>query len=266
MQAAQAGVAGTQIQTGETGPARGHAAWVRVTHALIALSVMTLMFSGFTILMVHPRLYWGEVGNDLTPALLELPISRNHRHGGWAPPETFAEIPGAPVSSVRTYDIFNQNGWARSLHFLAAWCLVSALALYLLRALVGGHLRRDLLPGIAELHPRRVWKDISDHLRLRIAPASGGPAYGLLQKLSYVAVVLLLLPLALLTGLAMSPAARAAWPFVESVWGGSQSARTVHFAVFALMVLFLLVHLAMVALSGFRRQVRTMTIGGKRHE
>jgi hypothetical protein len=67
----------------------GHAPWVRFAHWVIAASVLTLVFSGFEILMVHPRLYWGKAGNDLTPALIELPISRNYKHGGWAPPLTF---------------------------------------------------------------------------------------------------------------------------------------------------------------------------------
>ena len=74
--------------------------------------------------MAHPRLYWGEAGNDLTPALIELPISRNYQHGGWEKPTPFFRTPPGPVSASRTYDIFNQNGWARSLHFLAAWWLV----------------------------------------------------------------------------------------------------------------------------------------------
>jgi Ni,Fe-hydrogenase I cytochrome b subunit len=62
---------------------RGHARWIRLSHWIAAGSLFTLAFTGVVILMAHPRLYWGEVGNDLTPALIELPISRNHRHGGW---------------------------------------------------------------------------------------------------------------------------------------------------------------------------------------
>src|SRR5690349_14937763 len=111
---------------------RAHALWVRIAHALATLSVCTLAFSGAAILMVHPRLYWGEVGNDLTPALIELPISRNYQHGGWTAAMPFSDRPDAPVSASRTYDIFNQNGWARSLHFLAAWALVLPGLIYVL--------------------------------------------------------------------------------------------------------------------------------------
>ena len=98
----------------EPGPTT-HARWVRVSHWILALSLLTLAVSGYFILMVHPRLYWGETGNDLTPALLELPISRNHQHGGWGRTTPFFEDAGGPVSASRTFEIFNQNGWGRSL-------------------------------------------------------------------------------------------------------------------------------------------------------
>ena len=81
----------------------GHARWVRLTHWMAAVSVAALAFSGVEILMVHPRLYWGEAGNDLTPPLLELPISRNYRHGGWTVPTPLLDGPGAPVSAGRTF-------------------------------------------------------------------------------------------------------------------------------------------------------------------
>jgi len=97
---------------------QGHTPWVRASHWIGAASLLVLAVTGFVILMAHPRLYWGEVGNDLTPALIELPISRNHQHGGWDTPKPFFAGAGAPVSASRTYDIFNQNGWGRSLHFL----------------------------------------------------------------------------------------------------------------------------------------------------
>ena len=243
------------------GSATGHARWVRASHWVLAASVLTLAFSGFEILMVHPRLYWGKAGNDLTPALFELPISRNYHHGGWAPPVTF--VPGAHpiVSAARTYDIFNQNSWGRSLHFLAAWFLVLSGLIYLVVGLASGHLWRDLLPRWRELTPRLLWRDVVTHLRLPLPPAAGGPPYGLLQKLSYAFVVLIALPLMLLSGLAMAPAVTAAYPGLLDLFGGSQSARTMHFFAFAALLLFLIVHVVMVALTGFRRQLRAMTLG-----
>jgi thiosulfate reductase cytochrome b subunit len=239
----------------------GHARWVRLTHWIAALSILTLAFTGVVILMAHPRLYWGEVGNDLTPALLELPISRNHRHGGWSNAAPFFPRSGSPISASRTYDIFNQNGWGRSLHFLAAWCLVIVGLFYLTTGLVRGHFRRHVWPGAAELAPASVWDDVLNHLRLRIPQAHGTPRYGVLQKAAYSLIVFVAAPLMIVTGLAMSPAVTAAWPSLLSLFGGYQSARTLHFFAFVGIGLFAFVHLAMVIKSGFKRQMRAMTLG-----
>ena len=210
--------------------------------------------------MVHPRLYWGEAGNDLTPPLLELNISRNHRHGGWTAPAPFFPGTAAPVSASRTFDIFNQNGWARSLHFLAAWVLAGAGFLYLFNALASGHFRASLWPRPAEMVPLHLLQDVTAHLRWRIPPAAAGPSYGVLQKLSYSFVILVAAPLMVVTGLAMSPAVAAAYPVLR-IFGGYQSARTIHFFTFVALVLFTAAHVVMVARSGFRRQMRGMTFG-----
>jgi thiosulfate reductase cytochrome b subunit len=243
----------------------GHTLWVRICHWVIAVSSLTLAVSGFVILMAHPRLYWGAVGNDLTPPLLELPISRNYHHGGWDPSVPFFADAHSAVSAVRTYDILNENSWGRSLHFLAAWFLVVTVIVYILSGLLTGHTRRDLVPRVRELTPRLLWHDLVDHLRLQRQPTSGGPPYGLLQKCTYLGVVFVALPLAIFTGLTMSPAIAAAYPILRSVFGETQSARTIHFFVFALLVLFIVIHVLMVFMTGFRRQLRIMTFGN-RHE
>lgn len=242
-------------------PAAPHARWVRCTHWIVAVSFLVLAVSGFLILMVHPRLYWGEVGNDLTPALLELPISRNHRHGGWDTPTPFFDDTGAAVSASRTYELFNQNGWARSLHFLAAWFLVFTGGVYLIAGTVSGHFRRHLVPRAGELTPRLIGQEVQKHLRLQLPAATGGPQYGLLQRGAYLTVIFVALPLATVTGLTMSPAVTAAYPFLLDLFGGVQSARTIHFFLSVGLVLFLAGHVLMVIVSGFRRQMRGMTIG-----
>src|SRR5450432_889047 len=239
----------------------GHPRWLRISHWILAASVFTLAVSGVVILMAHPRLYWGAVGNDLTPALFELPIGRNYKHGGWAAPLTFFTGANQVVSAARTYDIFNQNGWARSLHFLAAWFLVVTAIIYLWAGLIGGRLLRNLVPRFHELSPRLLWQDVVAHLRLPMPRATGGPPYGVLQKLSYFGVVFLALPLMVVTGLTMAPAVTAAYPVLLDVFGGSQSARTIHFFAFAALVLFLVVHVAMVVLTGFKHQMRVMILG-----
>lgn len=237
-----------------------HARWVRISHWIVTVSLLTLAFTGFVILMAHPRLYWGEAGNDLTPALLELPISRNYQHGGWEKSTPFENAQGR-ISASRTFDIFNQNGWGRSLHFLAAWWLVLPGAMYLVAGLFGGHFRSHLWPKARDLAPRLVWSDVVDHMRLRIPPGSGGPRYGVLQKVAYTFVVFAAAPLIIVTGLAMSPAVTAAWPFLLRVFGGYQSARTIHFFTFVALLAFVSVHIVMVVMSGFRRQIRAITVG-----
>jgi thiosulfate reductase cytochrome b subunit len=238
-----------------------HTRWVRISHWIVTLSFLTLAFTGVVILMAHPRLYWGEVGNDLTPALIELPISRNHRHGGWEKSVPFFQDATSPVSANRTYNIFNENGWGRSLHFLAAWFLALTGAVYLLAGVITGHFRRHIAPRLAELTPDQLWRDVKDHARLRIRVTKGGPQYGLLQKCAYFAVVFLALPLSVVTGLAMSPAITAAFPFLSGMFGGFQSARTIHFFSFIVLMLFLLAHVVMIIKSGFKRQMRAMTFG-----
>jgi thiosulfate reductase cytochrome b subunit len=249
-------------QPAQTDPT-GHPGWVRICHWLVASSFLALTFSGYVILMCHPRLYWGEVGNDLMAALLELPISRNHQHGGWEANGPFAQDAAGPASASRTYEIFNQNSWARSLHFLAAWLLVVPGTVYLLAGFVTGHFRRRLWPQAGELTARRLWQEVRDHLRLRMRPATGGPPYGLLQKCAYCGVVFLALPLTVLTGLAMSPALTAAYPILGSLFGGFQSARTIHFFAAVVLVLFLLVHVVLVVRTGFLRQMRGMIFGSR---
>ena len=120
---------------------------------------------------------------------------------------------------------------------------------------------RDLLPHARELSLQALWRECAAHLRLPIRPTRGGPPYGLLQKWAYSGAVFIALPVMLLTGLTMSPAVTAAYPFLLDLFGGSQSARTIHFFMFTLLMVFLFVHVLMVCISGFKRQMRAMTVG-----
>ena len=238
-----------------------HRRWVKSTHWIITLSFLALAYSGFFILMVHPRLYWGETGNSLTPALFELPISRNYQHGGWQNNTPFFDSTGSPVSMSRNFAMFNKNSWARSLHFLAAWFLVVTGAVYLLTGIFTGHFRKHLWPRLSDFRLRLFWRDFVNHLRMRIPSATNGPQYGLLQKCTYSVVIFFLLPVTVLTGLTMSPAVTAGYPILLKIFFGAQSARTIHFFASAMLLLFLMVHVVMVIKSGFKKQIRAMTIG-----
>jgi thiosulfate reductase cytochrome b subunit len=238
-----------------------HKRWVKGSHWMVTLSFMALSVTGYVILMSHPRLYWGEVGNELTPALIELPISRNYHHGGWEKSTPFFKDAGSPVSASRTYDIYNQNGWGRSLHFLSAWFLVITGLVYLLAGIFTGYFRKNLSPRTRELRLHLFWHDLINHFRRTFHAPADGPKYGLLQKYSYMAVIFLLLPLIAMTGLTMSPAITAAYPFLTKMFFGAQSARTIHFFASVALVLFVMVHVVMIIRSGFKQQIRAMTIG-----
>lgn len=238
-----------------------HNRWVKGSHWIITLSFFLLLFTGVEMIMVHPRFYWGEVGNDLTPVLFELPVSRNYQHGGWEKSVPFTEVAGGPVSAARTYDIFNQNGWGRSLHFLAGWFLLIPGLIYFIAGIFTGHFRKHLWPQAKEFSLRLFWQDIINHMRMQIPPATDGPQYGLLQKCSYVIVIFFLMPVIVMTGMTMSPAITAAYPFLLKLFFGAQSARTIHFIASTALVLFLIVHVVMVIKSGFKQHIRSMTIG-----
>ena len=239
----------------------GHRRWVRISHWLIAFSIITLGISGVFILAVHPRLYWGEVGNDLLPAILEIPISANHQPDGWQRTLDFTEVSQTAFSANRLYPIFNQNGWARSLHFLAAWFFLLAGLIYALAGFVSGHAKRSLLPKRGDFSLAGLKKDVLDHIKPRIGAIGVGPPYGIVQRISYGIVIYIVMPLMVVTGLAMAPAITAALPILLDIFGGFQSARTVHFFSFAALLSFFVVHVTMVFITGFRKQMRAMILG-----
>lgn len=209
-----------------------HSALVRVTHWIIAAGVFGLLASGVAILLAHPRLYWGETGAVGAPALLDLPL---------------------PF-------VFGQTGWARHLHFLAAWALVLAGLIYVLAGLASGHFTLHLLPSRRELTRAELSRVLADHLRGRRRERDFA-RYNAFQQAAYVAVVFALLPLMVWTGLAMSPAVTSVLPFLVEAWGGQQSARSVHFLVANLIVVFVLVHVALVCTAGAGRRLRAMITG-----
>lgn len=237
-----------------------HKRWVRGAHFLLTISFLALTISGFVILMSHPRLYWGQTGNDLTPELFELPISRNYHHGGWTKAEPFYHTTSSPVSAARTYDIFNDNGAGRSTHFLAGWILVLTGLVYLAAGFFTGHFRNNLTPRPGELRLKLFLRDFVSHFSKQV-PDNGVSRYGLLQKIAYLTVIFLLFPIIILTGMTMSPAITASYPFLLKVFFGEQSARTIHFFAAAALVLFLMVHVVMVARTGFKKNILAITIG-----
>jgi thiosulfate reductase cytochrome b subunit len=130
---------------------------------------------------------------------------------------------------------------------------------YLIFGLASRHFRRDFLPSLAEL--RHIGADILDHLRLRFPRGEAAKRYNVLQQLAYLAVVFVLFPLVVLTGLTMSPGVDTAVPQLLSVFGGRQTARLIHFLAASGLVIFVIVHLAMVLVSGVWNNIRSMITG-----
>ncbi len=156
------------------------------------------------------------------------------------------------------YVLPDQNGWSRSLHFQAAWVLVLTGLLYIISSLKSGHLRKDLLPRKADLSWQVFSTAISDHLRFKRPSEAEAWSYNLLQRLTYLFVIFILIPLMIWTGLALSPAFVSAAPATVTSLGGQQSARTIHFFVTLFLLFFLLIHVVMVCLAGFRSRMRAM--------
>jgi thiosulfate reductase cytochrome b subunit len=146
-------------------------------------------------------------------------------------------------------------------HLAFAWLLVLSLAGYLLWALFKGHLKRQIVPRPAEVNPAHLWHDIKEHARLRFPTGAAALNYNVLQKLAYAGVLLLLLPGIILTGMAMSPGLNAAFPWLDAVLGGRQSARSIHFICASGLVLFFIAHIVMVVLAGPINEVRSMISG-----
>jgi thiosulfate reductase cytochrome b subunit len=222
-----------------------HPRFVRITHWLAAIAILALLVSGVEVVFSHPRFYWGEVGNVNTSPLFVIPV-----------PSSRSTVP-----TGYGFRLADQNGWSRYLHFQAAWLALFTGLVYVMIGLYRGHFRENLLPLGTDRSWRALRSAIADHLRL--APSAFGDpwSYNALQRLSYLAVVFVLFPLLVWTGLAMAPGFTAVVPAVVTLLGGRQSARTLHFFLTIALVLFTLVHVAMVILAGFRARVRAMITG-----
>jgi thiosulfate reductase cytochrome b subunit len=222
-----------------------HSGVVRVTHWITVISFLALLVTGAEIVISHPRFYWGEVGNVNTRPLFTLPI-----------PSSRDTVP-----TGYRFVMPDQNGWSRYLHFQAAWAVVLTGLIYAFASLWNGHFRRDLVP---ERHDR-TWRAygvrIAQYLRRAPPDPAEANSYNVLQRTAYLIVIFVLFPLVIWTGLAMSPSFVSAVPSAVTLLGGRQSARTIHFFVSGLLLLFLVVHVTMVALSGFRSRMRAMIVG-----
>lgn len=246
-------------------------AWTRLTHWLWAICLFFLLLTGLQIFNAHPALYIGDQsGFQFQNSVLSIRAENTD-----AGPRGFTTVLGSKFDTTGVLGMSGPAerpryvafpGWAtipsfhdlatgRVIHFFFAWLFFGTLVVWLIASIANGHLRK-LVPMPGDL--RRLPRDIADHARLKFHHTRD---YNTLQKLTYAIVLFIFFPLMILTGLAMSPSANALLPFLPEVFGGRQTARTIHFVVMALLVLFFIVHLVMILAAGPLNELRSIITG-----
>ena len=250
-----------------------HAFLVRLTHWLNALAIVFMLGTGLSIFNAHPHLYWGVRGDEYDRPVVSIQ-AYNTVHGvrgltqvgpitvdttgvlGWS--MTQGQWASRAWPSWITIPSFQDLADARRWHFFVAWTLVANGIVYGLWALFSGHAWRDLRPTRADL--KSIPRSIIDHIKLKHPAGEAAKRYNVLQRFAYIGVIALIAGM-VATGLTMSPGVDAAAPWLLDLFGGRQSARTLHFAFASLIVLFVLVHLTEVVLAGPLNEVRSMITG-----
>jgi thiosulfate reductase cytochrome b subunit len=253
-----------------------HGIVTRITHWINVLCLTVLLLSGLQILNAYPSFHWGQIGADADPYLARIETEGDGatqrgvlRIGKHAFDTTgvlgLSAEDGVPVArafpSLMTLPAEHDLGKGRHWHFFFAWLFVANGLVYVLATVFFGHLKRDLLPKAGELRPRHLWHEVLDHARLRFPKGEQARRYNALQKITYLAVIGVLLPLMVLTGLTMSPGFDAVAPWLLDLFGGRPSARTIHFITASCLVIFVVVHVLMVVLSGPFNNMRSMITG-----
>jgi thiosulfate reductase cytochrome b subunit len=247
-----------------------HPFWVRVTHWLNFLCMIVLLMSGLQIFNAHPALYWGQKSEFNHPILAigtvqdangdETGVTTIAGHafnttgvlglsnGGDGAFPSWATLPGSQWLAM-----------GRRWHFFFAWIFVVNGLIYVAASLISRHLRGDLVPTRADL--AHIGRAIWDHARLRFPKGDEAKHYNVLQKLAYLIVAFVLGPVMVLAGLTMSPRIDASYPILLEIFGGRQSARTIHFICAFLFLGFFFIHIVMVLLSGVWNNLRSMLTG-----
>jgi Ni/Fe-hydrogenase b-type cytochrome subunit len=216
-----------------------HRLTTRLWHWVNALAIIVMIMSGLMISNAHPHLYWGEYGANLDQPW-------------WSPPN----FPGwATIPS--TYNLALARHW----HLFFAWILSFGLLGFLVVSLINRHILRDLTLSRHELAPAHLWQDIKDHARLKFPTGQEALSYNVIQKMTYISVIFILIPLVILTGLCLSPGFNAVMHWPLDLMGGRSSARSIHFICAGLIAAFIVVHLTLVLLAGPYNEVRSMITG-----
>lgn len=260
---------------------------VRLMHWINVVCLTILFMSGLHIFNAHPTLNWGASSYSQRAAVLEISaIEGDDNESDEAAVSTKPKVHGSTTIFGHEFDTTGFLGarlksdgsadtnafplWltipgsyslaeARNWHFFFAWLFVINGVLYVLYSFFSGHVRRDLAPTSAEL--RDIGNSIKDHVRFRHPTGIAATRYNVLQKLTYLIVIFVLLPLIVLMGMAMSPGLDALLTGWVDLFGGRQSARTIHFVVAWLLVAFVLIHVFEVVISGLFNHMRSIITG-----
>ena len=237
---------------------RRHSVLVRITHWINVVALVVLLMSGLQIFNEHPALYWGKSSNTGRPALLEVKdgLLWGKAYDTGLPPliEVESKFPAwMTISSV--HDLAIGRRW----HFFFAWLFVINGLVYLVHSIASRHLGRDLKPTREDW--RGIGRSLKDHLLLRHPQGEAAKRYNVLQKLSYLLLIFGLFPLVIITGWSMSPWLNSIFPGWVDLLGGRQSGRTLHFIFAWILVLFVLIHVFEVLISGFWNNLRSMITG-----
>jgi thiosulfate reductase cytochrome b subunit len=215
-----------------------HALATRLWHWVNAVSVFILLGSGLGISNAHPRLYWGRYGANFDHAWAQLP-----RFPAW-------------ITIPANYNLAISRRWQLFFALVFAFGLLA----FMVASLLNRHFARLKLSA-KDVSARHLAEDVRDHWNFRFHDADDPGAYNSLQKWSYILVIFVALPVMIFTGLALSPGMDAAWPLLLDIFGGRQSARSIHFIAASLIGGFIVVHLVLVILAGAWNEVRSMLTG-----
>ena len=253
-----------------------HTLPVRIMHWTNFIALTVLFMSGLHIFNAHAALYWGDSSYSGRPPLLQITTRDTGSGERMGVTRVFGrEFDTTGVLGLSKYPNGEPNAhafpsWstipggyslamARDWHFFFAWIFVLNGVAYVLYSLFSRHLVRDLTPTGSEL--RGIGTSIVDHVKFKHPSGEEAKRYNVLQKLAYLSVIFVLLPLVILAGWAMSPWLNSLFPGWVDLLGGRQSARTIHFIVAWLLFLFLAVHVFEVIISGFWNHIRSMVTG-----
>jgi thiosulfate reductase cytochrome b subunit len=253
-----------------------HTLPVRVMHWINVVALTILLLSGLNIFSAHPALNWGKSSYTGREPVFEI-SAREDANGDPVGVTTIfghdfvttgilgasAEPDGDLIPrAFPSWLTIPDNRWlamARRWHLFFAWVFVINGLCYVAYSVSARHFARDLAPTAADW--RSIGRSIIEHLRFKHPTGEAAKRYNVLQKLAYLTVIFVLLPLVILMGFAMSPWLDSLVPGWVDLFGGRQSARTIHFIVAWLLVAFVLIHVFEVVVSGLWNHLRSMLTG-----